>query len=90
MRFEKAQIVRSLSGHDSGQLFCVMDTEGDRLLLADGKRRRVSKPKQKNAKHVASAGSFEHPTLEKVRAGQSVSDKELRIALAQIRDDMEV
>ena len=90
MRFEKAQIVRSLSGHDSDQIFCVMDTKEDRLLLADGKRRRVSKPKQKNAKHVVSAGSFEHPTLEKVRAGQSVSDKELRIALAQIRDDMEV
>ena len=90
MRFEKAQIVRSLSGHDSGQLFCVMDTDGERLLLADGKRRRVNKPKQKNVKHVASVGSFEHPTLEKVRAGQSVTDKELRIALAQIRDDMEV
>lgn len=90
MRFEKAQIVRSLSGHDSGQLFCVMDTEGDRLLLADGKRRRVNDPKRKNVKHVAHAGVFEHPTLEKVRAGQSVSDKELRIALAQIRDDMEV
>lgn len=90
MRFEKAQIVRSLSGHDGGQLFCVLDTEGDRLLLADGKRRRVNNPKRKNVKHVVFAGSFEHPTLEKVRAGQSVGDKELRIALAQIRDDMEV
>ena len=90
MRFEKAQIVRSLSGHDSGQLFCVMNAEGSRLLLADGKRRRVSSPKQKNVKHVSSVGPVEHPTLEKVRAGQSVSDKELRIALAQIRDDMEV
>ena len=90
MRFDKAQIVRSLSGHDSGQLFCVMNLDGERLLLADGKRRRVSNPKRKNAKHVVSAGNFEHPTLEKVRAGQSVSDKELRIALAQIRDDMEV
>lgn len=90
MRFEKAQIVRSLSGHDRGRLFCVMSADGDRLMLADGKRRRVSSPKRKNEKHVASAGSFEHPTLEKVRAGQSVSDKELRIALAQIRDDMEV
>jgi len=90
MRFDKAQIVRSLSGHDSGQLFCVMNLDGERLLLADGKRRRVSNPKRKNAKHVVSAGNFEHPTLEKVRAGQPVGDKELRIALAQIRDDMEV
>ena len=90
MRFEKAQIVRSLSGHDSGELFCVMDADGERLLLADGKRRRVSSPKRKNVKHVASAGSWEHPTLEKVRAGQPIGDKELRAALAQIRDNMEV
>ena len=90
MRFEKAQIVRSRSGHDSGGLFCVMDTDGGWLLLADGKRRRVNSPKRKNVKHVVSAGSWEHPTLEKVRAGQPVGDKELRAALAQIRDDMEV
>ena len=90
MRFEKAQIVRSLSGHDSGELFCVMSAEGERLLLADGKRRRVSSPKRKNEKHIAFVGSFEHPTLEKVRAGQPVTDKELRAALAKIRDDMEV
>ena len=90
MRFEKAQIVRSLSGHDSGQLFCVMDTDGERLLLADGKRRRVSSPKRKNVKHVTSAGDWEHPILEKVRAGQPIGNRELRAALAQIRDNMEV
>lgn len=90
MRFEKARIVRSLCGHDSGELFCIMDTDGECLLLADGKRRRVSSPKRKNVKHVACVGNWEHPTLEKVRAGQPVRDKELRVALAQIRDNMEV
>lgn len=90
MRFEKAQIVRSLSGHDSGGLFCVLDTDGTYLLLADGKRRRVNSPKRKSCRHAAFVGSWEHPTLEKVRAGQPIGDKELRAALAQIRDDMEV
>lgn len=90
MRFEKAQIVRSLRGHDSGKLFCVMDADGDRLLLADGKRRRVSRPKRKNAKHVVSVGGWEHPTIERLRTGQTVGDRELRAALAEIRDQMEV
>ncbi|MGN0985958.1 MAG: hypothetical protein ACI4OU_05630 [Candidatus Enterenecus sp.] len=90
MRFEKAQIVRSLRGHDSGELFCVMDADGGWLLLADGKRRRVSRPKRKNAKHVVSAGGWKHPTIEKLRAGQAVGDRELRAALAEIRDQMEV
>ena len=90
MSFEKAQIVRSLCGHDSGELFCVMDAGDGWLLLADGKRRRVNKPKRKNEKHVVLAGGWNHPTIEKVRTGQPVRDRELRAALAAFRDEMEV
>ena len=90
MRFEKAQIVRSLSGHDSGELFCVMDTDGEFLLLADGKHRKVESPKRKRVKHVMSVGDCRHPTIEKLRAGQPVGNQELRRALAALRDQMEV
>ena len=90
MRFEKAQIVRSLRGHDSGTLYCVIGIEGDRLLLADGRRRRVGCPKRKSCGHVAAVDSVEHPILAKVRSGQAVGDRELRCALAQIRDRTEV
>ena len=38
MAYEKAQIVRSLAGHDKGDVFCILDTEGPYLLLADGKQ----------------------------------------------------
>ena len=87
---EKAQIVRSLAGHDRGDLFCVMDTEGEFLLLADGKRRKVEQPKRKRAKHVTAVGKYSHPTIEKLRAGQPVGNQELRRALAALRDQMEV
>ena len=90
MSFEKAQIVRSCRGHDSGQLFYILDVEEDRLLLADGKRRRVNHPKHKSCKHVALVGEWSHPAMEKVRAGQPVRDRELRAALAAFRDQMEV
>ena len=52
MSFQQAQIVRSLSGHDKDQLFCVLALDGSFVLLADGKRRRVENPKRKNVKHV--------------------------------------
>lgn len=90
MSFQQAQIVRSRSGHDRGQLFLVVAVEGGIVLLCDGKRRRVEKPKRKNVKHVESVGEFSHPTIEKVRAGQAVGNRELRAALAAIRDEMEV
>ena len=90
MSFQRAQIVWSRKGHDSGRLFCVMDAEEGWVLLADGKERRVERPKRKNAKHVRSAGTFAHPTIEKVKTGQPVGNRELRELLAVIRDEMEV
>ncbi len=85
MEYAKAQIVRSLAGHDKGSLFCVLDTDGGYLLLCDGKRRRTARPKRKKAIHVACAGELAHPALEKIRAGQQVSDSEIRRALAAFR-----
>jgi ribosomal protein L14E/L6E/L27E len=90
MNFERAQIVRSRKGRDAGKLLCVMDVQEGFLLLADGKERRVCAPKRKNVKHVEPLGSMEHPTIEKVRTGQPVRDKQLRQLLAVFRDEMEV
>lgn len=90
MNFERAQIVRSRKGHDEGKLFCVMDVEDGFLLLADGKERKVSSPKRKNVKHVEFVGNMDHPTIELVRTGQPVRDKQLRAVLAVFRDEMEV
>ena len=91
MGYQKAQIVRALRGRDSGCLFCVMDVEeGGWLLLADGKRRRVDRPKRKRDKHVSEAGDWNHPVMEKIRTGQPVRDRELRAALAAFREEMEV
>ena len=70
MEYAKAQIVQSLAGHDKGDFFCVLDAEGGCLLLCDGKRRRTARPKRKKAIHVAGAGEFQHPVLEKIQAGE--------------------
>ncbi len=86
MNYEKAQIVRSLRGHDSGQLFCILEVQDGYLLLADGKHRKVSNPKRKNVRHVEYAGELDYPTMEKVRDGQPVQNKEMRRALAVFRE----
>ena len=41
MEIAKANIVRSEAGRDKGNLFFVLDVDGEYLLLADGKRRRA-------------------------------------------------
>ncbi|MFR4335563.1 MAG: KOW domain-containing RNA-binding protein [Lawsonibacter sp.] len=54
------QIVQATAGRDKGGVFCVvgMDHRQERLLLADGKRRKVSRPK---AKSWAIYGSWPGP-----------------------------
>lgn len=88
------QIVRAEAGRDKGGLFCVVgaDQEG-RLLLADGKRRRLARPKAKKGGHVSPLGAspgFDHPAIQKLKQGEALTDRELRRALAAFRDQLEV
>ena len=86
------RIVRSTAGHDKGQLFCVagVDQTDCRLQLADGKRRRLERPKRKKLGHVKvltpGEEPFDHPVIRRLQQGQPVSDRELRRALAAFKE----
>lgn len=53
MDFKQGQVVLSLRGHDKGELLAVKDIANGKVLLCDGKSRKLEKPKAKNVKHVA-------------------------------------
>ena len=80
------EIVLSLAGHDKGRLYLVLGEEGGRLLLADGRGRKLDAPKRKSAAHVRSVGTSAHPAVEKLHRGEPVTDKQLRCALAAFRE----
>ena len=82
MEIAISNIVRSTAGRDRGDLFFVLATEGDFLLLADGKRRRVEDPKRKRRKHTELYGEGHSPVAEKIRSGAKVTNSELRKAIA--------
>ena len=52
MSIEFGSIVRSVSGRDKGQILAVIGMVDDKLILSDGRKRRIEKPKSKKAKHV--------------------------------------
>lgn len=52
MEFNAGRVVISSAGHDKGRLMLVVGADGGRLLVADGKERKLAHPKQKNLKHV--------------------------------------
>lgn len=52
MELKKGLIVKSLKGHDKGDLLMIADFDEKRVLLSDGKQRKLAKPKAKNPKHI--------------------------------------
>ena len=73
------QIVRAKAGRDQGGVFCVVGEDPVRrlLLLADGKRRRLSRPKGKKEKHLT--------VLDHRLPQRPQSYRELRRALAAFK-----
>lgn len=52
MSIETGSVVRVIAGHDAESFCVVLSGEGKQLLLADGKRRPLEKPKRKNIRHI--------------------------------------
>lgn len=73
-------VVKSGAGHDSGRYFAVITCEGGRVLIADGKERKIAKPKAKNVKHLTPTG----------KTVDVLTDKKLRTALRVIAEQINI
>ena len=82
MDIGKSDIIVSLAGRDKGQFFFVVDTEEQYVLIADGKGRRLEKPKRKKRKHSQKVQQTDSRVAEKIRNGDKVLNSELRRELA--------
>lgn len=52
LSYEPGMLVRSLAGHDKGNLYIIIEEKNKMLMLADGKNRTMQKPKAKKVMHV--------------------------------------
>ena len=84
MKISESDIVVSVNGRDSGKMFFVIEVDEEYVLLADGKRRRVDKPKRKKIKHVQLVSASGGRTAEKIRIGEKITNSDIRRALAAI------
>lgn len=83
MEFEVADVVISLNGRDKGKCFVVISKEENYSMLADGKGRKIETPKRKKNKHIKPDGKIGARLAEKLIANEKITNKELRIALAE-------
>ena len=84
MEIRKADVVRSLAGRDTGELFYVSSVEGDFAQIVNGRDRRTDKPKRKKLRHLEFVRRGDDRTDRKLRQGEKVTNSELRRALAQL------
>ena len=89
MEIAKSNIVRSDAGRDKGKLFVVLSVEGEYLLLADGKSRKVESPKRKKRRHVLFVAADENRLSDKIKSGEKITNSELRRTLAGYRTEVQ-
>ena len=86
MEIAKSHIVRSDAGRDKGKLFVVLAAEGEYLLLADGKSRKVENPKRKKRRHVLFVAADDTRLSDKIKSEEKITNSELRRTLAGYRE----
>ena len=88
MEIARSNIVRSDAGRDKGKLFIVLAVQGEYLLLADGKSRKVESPKRKKRKHVLFVAADETRVSQKIISDEKITNSELRRTLAVYREEV--
>lgn len=75
-------VVRSQAGRDKGEFFVIIAAEDDEYLrLADGKKRKVEKPKKKKRKHIRYTDICLEDIRTKLEKHDKITNAELRKAL---------
>ena len=70
MDIRTGRVVISSAGHDKGRFMLVVGADGDRVLVADGKERKLDHPKKKNVRHVRATSCSIEP--------EGLTDRKLR------------
>ncbi len=52
MNVLQGSVVKSTAGHDKNSYFVAVSIQGNFVFIADGKERKLEKPKRKNIKHL--------------------------------------
>ena len=76
MKLTKGSVVTAVAGRDSGAQFVVIGLEEGFCFIADGKSRKLDKPKRKNIKHIR--------TTDSMIDLNDITDKKLRRLLREL------
>lgn len=78
-------IVVSITGHDRGEHYLVIDCDKDFIYVADGRLKTLDKPKKKNKKHVSRLGKSEE-FIDIKNSSDNFNDVKLKYLLKKWRN----
>lgn len=88
MEYQIGQVVYSKGGHDKGDVQMIVAVEGDYLFLADGRRRKLEKPKRKKKMHVQPTFYVEKEVAAKLQEGEYLLDADIKKALKKYQNEV--
>ena len=81
--FEPGRIVVSKQGHDTGDWLVITGVVDDKhVLIADGKHRKLEKPKKKQTKHLRAKPILDEGIRQTLEEGKPLLDSDIRKAIA--------
>jgi len=91
------KFVISKAGHDKGQIYVVLDNQGGKCVVTDGRLHPVTKPKCKNTKHVQIVNAYvQNEILECIKNAKvtgdfsKVHDHEIKYAIRKLKGEENV
>jgi len=79
------QVVRATSGKEQGRLFFIIKlVDHKHVLIADGKKRKLGKPKLKKVKHLEIYNVINNEVKNKILSEQNTADAFLRAQLIKL------
>lgn len=86
LEYQVGQIVYSKSGHDQGDAMVVLSVEDVYVILADGKRRTLAKPKRKKIIHVQPTKFVDVALADKLNLDAYVLDADIKKAIQSFQN----
>jgi hypothetical protein len=80
-------VVASIAGHDTAKLYLVLRAEGARVLLVNGKTRKLANPKVKSFRHVRPVGAASASLIDALLTG-TATDRRIRAELARLSGEV--
>ena len=87
MELRKGMLAISKAGHDMGCWYVVLDIEGNKAFLVNGKNRTLDRPKEKKIKHLQPVNRVPENLQEKLVQGSAWTNEEIKRALKLAKKD---